>query len=97
MYLDYLTLYFKNDVQFTNENLGKMRKLASLRSFYKFLYKNGYIDADPASLVEMPKRHEKPIIRLEIDEVARMLDLVESGEALYGGRDLLKLSDRIFP
>ena len=30
----------------------------------------------------MPKRHEKPIIRMEIDEVARMLDLVESGEAM---------------
>ncbi len=85
MYLDYLTLYFKHDAQITNAELGKMRKLSSLRSFYKFLYKNGYIDADPASLVDMPKRHQKPIIRLEIDEVARMLDLVESGE---------KLSDR---
>ena len=82
MYLDYLTLYFKDDAQITNTELGKMRKLSSLRSFYKFLYKNGYIDADPASLVDMPKRHQKPIIRLEIDEVARMLDLVESGEKL---------------
>ena len=82
LYLDYLGLYVKDDVEITNENLGKMRKLSSLRSFYKFLYKNGYIDADPASLVEMPKRKNKPIIRLEIDEVARMLDYVESGEKL---------------
>ena len=80
MYLDYLGLYVKDDVEFTNAELGKMRKLSSLRSFYKFLYKNGYIDADPAALVDMPKRHSKPIIRLEIDEVARMLDLVESGD-----------------
>jgi len=29
--------------------------------------------------VDMPKRHDKPILRMEIDEVARMLDLVESG------------------
>ena len=35
-----------------------------------------------SKLVDMPKRHEKPIIRLEIDEVARMLDLVESGDSL---------------
>ena len=82
MYLDYLGLYVKDDVEITNAELGKMRKLASLRSFYKFLYKNGYVDADPAALVDMPKRHSKPIIRLEIDEVARMLDLVESGEKL---------------
>ena len=82
MYLDYLGLYVKDDVEFSNQDLGKMRKLSSLRSFYKFLYKNGYIEADPASLVDMPKRHNKPIIRLEIDEVAHMLDLVESGEML---------------
>ena len=80
MYLEYLTLYFKQDVQITNAELGKQRKISSLRSFYKFLYKNGYIEADPSALVDLPKRHEKPIIRLEIDEVARMLDLVESGE-----------------
>ena len=80
MYMDYLSLYVRDDVEITNQELGKQRKIASLRSFYKFLYKNGYIDADPAALVDMPKRHQKPIIRLEIDEVARMLDLVESGE-----------------
>ena len=82
MYLDYLGYYVKDDVEISNTELGKMRKLSSLRSFYKFLYKNGYIDADPAALVDMPKRHQKPIIRLEIDEVAHMLDLVESGEKL---------------
>lgn len=82
MYMEYLSLYMKNDSEITNDNLGKMRKLASLRSFYKYLFKNSLIDADVAQLIDMPKRHEKPIIRLEIDEVARMLDLVESGEAM---------------
>ena len=82
MYLDFLGLYIKNDVEFSNQDLGKMRKLSSLRSFYKFMYKNGYIESDPAALVDMPKRHSKPIIRLEIDEVAHMLDLVESGDML---------------
>lgn len=82
MYLDFLGLYVKDDVEFSNQDLGKMRKLSSLRSFYKFMYKNGYIESDPAALVDMPKRHNKPIIRLEIDEVAHMLDLVESGEML---------------
>ena len=82
LYMDYLGLYVKDDVEISNADLGKMRKLSSLRSFYKFLYKNGYIDADPAALVDMPKRRQKPIIRLEVDEMARMLDLVESGEKL---------------
>ena len=82
MYMEYLGLYIKGDSEITNAELGKMRKLASLRSFYKYMFKNGLIDADVAQLIDMPKRHEKPIIRLEIDEVARMLDLVESGDSL---------------
>ena len=82
MYMEYLSLYIKDDAEITNTELGKMRKLASLRSFYKYMFKNGLIDADVAQLIDMPKRREKPIIRLEIDEVARMLDLVESGEAM---------------
>ncbi len=82
MYMEYLSLYIKNDAEISNAELGKMRKLATLRSFYKFMFKNGLIQADVAQLIDMPKRREKPIIRLEIDEVARMLDLVESGEAM---------------
>ena len=36
IYLEYLGLYVKNDTEITNAELGKMRKLASLRSFYKY-------------------------------------------------------------
>lgn len=80
MYLEYLSLYYKDDAAITNAELGKMRKLSSLRSFYHYLFKNSLISADVTLLVDMPKRREKPIIRLEVDEVARLLDLVESGE-----------------
>ena len=82
LYMEYLGLYVKNDVEITNEALGKMRKLASLRSFYKYMFKNGLIESDVTQLIDMPKRHEKPILRMEIDEVARMLDYVESGETM---------------
>lgn len=82
MYLEYLSYYIKDDAEHSNQDMGKLRKLSSLRSFYKFLFKNGFIDADITALVDMPKRHEKPIIRLEIDEVARMLDIVETGDHL---------------
>ncbi|HIS03989.1 MAG TPA: tyrosine-type recombinase/integrase [Candidatus Pullichristensenella avicola] len=80
MYLEYLSLYYKDDAAVTNAELGKMRKLSTLRSFYHYLFKNALINADITLLVDMPKRREKPIIRLEVDEVARLLDLVESGE-----------------
>lgn len=82
-YLAYLT-YYQNDqdAEFMNQELSKMRKLSSLRTFYKYLFKNNRVPADVCALVEMPKRHEKPILRLEIDEVARLLDMAESGDAL---------------
>lgn len=83
MYLEYLSLYVnERDEAVTNAESGRMRKLASLRTFYKYLFKNQYITSDASRLVDMPKRHEKPILRMEIDEVARMLDLVETGDAM---------------
>lgn len=81
IYLEYLSLYINSDDEaVTNAESGRMRKLASLRTFYKFLFMTEQIKSDASRLVSMPKRHEKPILRMEIDEVARMLDYVESGD-----------------
>ncbi len=44
--------------------------------------KNKKITSNPAVLVDLPKIHEKVITRLEVDEVARLLDEVESGDKL---------------
>lgn len=81
-YLYYLKVYEKNGVAHTNDERGLKRKLASLRSFYNYLYKHEMIDTNPAFKVDMPKIHDKTIIRLDIDEVATLLDEVESGECL---------------
>jgi len=77
---EYLSLYVRDDERAaTNCDLSKMRKLSTLRSFFKFLFKNNRIDRNVSQLIDLPKLHEKPILRLEIDEVAKMLDLVENG------------------
>lgn len=81
-YLEYLELYYKDDKEYRNDERGKARKLASLRSFYHYYYTSELIEKDVASLVPMPKLHEKEIIRLDPDEVAALLDLVENGEDL---------------
>ena len=65
-----------------NHELGIMRKLCSLRSLFEYLFKNGYIDANIATLVALPKLHDKPILRLEADEMQKMLDAVASGDGL---------------
>lgn len=81
-YLSYLKYYEKDGTEHTNDERGIKRKLASLRSLYRYFYKNELIQNDPAIKVDMPKIHEKNIIRLDIDEVSRLLDEVESGQSL---------------
>lgn len=81
-YLEYCTLYEKDGKAYMNDEKGKKRKLASLRSFYNYFYRNEMIEKNPASLVPLPKLHNKEIVRLDADEVAILLDTVESGEKL---------------
>jgi len=79
-YLEYLSYYKSEDMERLNTENGKKRKLVSLRSFYNYYYKKEMITTNPASLISVPKLHDKAIIRLEIDEVAKLLDEVESAE-----------------
>lgn len=81
-YLEYMSLYQKDGRDITNDERGKARKLAALRSFYNYFYQNEMITKNPAALVPLPKQHEKAIIRLEPNEVAILLDQVEDGTKL---------------
>ena len=82
-YLEYLSFYTNQlDDEVMNDERGKNRKLASLRSFYNFYFTNELIETNPAALVKMPKLHDKEIIRLDPDEVAILLDQVEDGTKL---------------
>lgn len=85
-YARYLALYVKNESEqdgdareITNNEYGIKRKFASLRAFYKYLFSEELIESNIAALVPLPKLHEHAIIRLDVDEVARILDLAENG------------------
>lgn len=81
-YLEHLKFYLKNDREFTNGEQAIKRKLVSLRVFMSYLYKNEKISGNPASIVDMPKIHEKAIVRMEPNEIAQFLDNVEYGNQL---------------
>ena len=82
-YLDYIKLYENEDNKVhSNDERGRMRKTASIRSFYKFFYRKQKIEKNTASLLNMPKSHDRAITRLEVDEIARLLDSVENGDKL---------------
>lgn len=83
-YLDFLKVYQDaNGVTRTNDERGIHRKLSSLRSFYLYYSKRKLIKNNPTIVVDLPKLHKKQIIRLDPDEVAELLDMVE-----FGGKDL---------
>ena len=65
-----------------NRERGIMRKISSLKSFYNYFYRSQKLISNPAALVQLPKLHDKEIIRLDVDEVALLLDEVEQGEKL---------------
>lgn len=84
-YLKYYSTVDENGVVISdkvNRDRGIARKMSSLKTFYNYFYRKQIISNNPASLVTLPRNHEKPIIRLDIDEVAQLLDIVEAGEGL---------------
>lgn len=86
-YQEYLKVYQNKDRQITNKERGLSRKMSALRSFYGYYFKRQMIQKNPTLLVDMPKLHEKAIIRLDTDEVAMLLDHVEAcGSKLTGQR-----------
>lgn len=79
-YMEYLSYYEGADGTIhTNDERGKGRKLSSLKTLYNYFYEAQLLPTNPASIVHVPKYHEKEIIRLEPNEVAKLLDIVENG------------------
>lgn len=85
-YMEYLKVYQAADEKInTNGERGIKRKLSALRSFYAYYFKREMITHNPMVLIDMPKIHEKNIIRLDSGEVAALLDYIEHcGEKLTG-------------
>lgn len=81
-YLEFLTLYYKDDTVVENGEKGLARKLSSIRSLYKYYYKKGLIDTNVTTKLETPKIHEKPIVRLDGDEALSLLNIIDTGVGL---------------
>ena len=95
--MEYLKVYKRDDEMITNGEKGLARKMSALRSFYNYYFKHQIISKNPVLLVDMPKMHEKAIVRLDADEVAMLLDYVESAGSKLTGQALVyyrKTKDR---
>ena len=93
-YTEYLTYYLKAEDQDTdsekiderrvliNHDLAIKRKLCSIRAFYDYLFQAQRIPSNVTQLVPLPKIHEKPILRLNADEMEKLLATAQTGEGL---------------
>ena len=86
---DYCSRYYKytnkSTLVFENNNRALARKKSSISTLFKFLFRNEQIDnniTDGFNPIKLPKPQPDAIKRLDIDEVAKMLDSVETGQGL---------------
>jgi len=62
------------------------RKLSSLRSFFKFLCREGYTKSNPAAGLQTPKMEKRLPLFLDKNEVVRLIESPEVSD-VYGLRD----------
>jgi integrase/recombinase XerC len=58
------------------------RKLATLRSFYKFLIRRGVVSVNPLSTIRTPKQEKRLPKTLDLEQVQKLLDAPGDGDLL---------------
>lgn len=86
--VDYLTirkfLAVSREKNYSKRTIA--RRLACLRSFFKFLYREGHVKSNPIAGVATPKLDKKLPVFLDEDEVTKLLEAPD-GKELAGLRD----------
>lgn len=81
-YMEYLKYRDTDGKKISNKENAIKRKISTLKSVFKYFYRTEKISENIMERVQLPKLHSKDIIRLDIDEVAMMIDEAERGEGL---------------
>ena len=81
-YMEYLKYRDTDGKKISNKENAIKRKISTLKSVFKYFYRTEKISENIMERVQLQKLHSKEIIRLDIDEVAMMIDEAERGEGL---------------
>lgn len=81
-FLSYLNNYTFNGKQENCNERAKARKLSTVRAMFKYFFSKERIMVDNAAKVSLPKIHDKEIIRLEVNEVADLLNCADTGKGM---------------
>ena len=81
-FMEYLKYRDTDGKKISNKENAIKRKISTLKSVFKYFYRTEKLNENIMERVQLPKLHSKEIIRLDIDEVAMMIDEAEKGEGL---------------
>jgi integrase/recombinase XerC len=87
--IDYLTIRLYLGHLYQGRQIKRTsvkRKLASLRTFFKYLKREGLVEKNPAKMVAIPKGEKTLPHALSVDEAFRFLDIPDAASPL-GSRD----------
>ena len=86
--LDHITIreFLSRLSQAGNRKVTIARKLSALRSFFRYLYREGHLDQNPAKLVRTPRQPLKTPRFLSLTEIETILTLPPA-DTLKGARD----------
>ena len=87
--IDYLTIRLYLGHLYQGKQIKRTsvrRKLASLRTFFKYLKREGMVEKNPAKMVAIPKGGKDLPHTLSVDEAFRFLDIPDAASPL-GSRD----------
>jgi len=69
-----------------NKSASVARKLSSMRTFFRFLMREGIISADPMGAISMPKQGKYMPVFLSVDEVFTLLEMPNRDDT-FAARD----------
>jgi integrase/recombinase XerC len=64
----------------------KIRRLSTIRTFYKFLVNHKFLDANPAAAIKLPKKYRELPRVMDQEQIQRLLDMPNTN-TLLGARD----------
>lgn len=82
---DFVT-YVRSDEQRANDNFAIARKMSALSSLWSYIARVYDDIKNPVSTVSYPKLHDIEIIKLEPNETAHLLDVIENSADYFPGR-----------
>lgn len=87
--------YGEHLLRIGNEARAIARKYSALRSLFAYLYKNKLIKENIMPNVDLPKIHDKKIVRLEDDEAEAFVENTKHGDRLTVGESNFHPRDKI--